>query len=227
IASMFIGLGFAIAAGIEAFTVVRYITDSRRLSWLVSVAYGFAFTSDVIVTGGLVFVLQRSRTGSKRRVPSTRNVSEKYYPLNETSRFRSNTILDILIKYTINTGLLTSVLVFISAIVLPGDLVYAGVSIVGAKLYANSVLAVVNSRKSIGNKFFDDFTTQVVPLRSRVDIELESMAWNVHQPTTVASSMTESIITSQGVSFVTSADTATKKPTESDEKRRHNSTMTA
>lgn len=109
----------------------------------------------------------------------------------------------------------------------------------------------MNSRKSIGNKFFDDFTTQVVPLRSRVDIELESMAWNVHQvcrawtltccdvvatctltfclsqPTTVASSMTESIITSQGVSFVTSADTATKKPTESDEKRRHNSTMTA
>ncbi len=67
-------------------------------------AYGFAFTSDVIVTGGLVFVLQRSRTGSKRRVPSTRNVSEKYYPLNETSRSRSNTILDILIKYTINTG---------------------------------------------------------------------------------------------------------------------------
>ncbi|EIW52150.1 uncharacterized protein TRAVEDRAFT_24458 [Trametes versicolor FP-101664 SS1] len=195
-------------------------------SWLVSVAYGFAVASDIILTGALVFVLQRSRTGSKR----------------------SNTILDILIKYTINTGLLTRPAFsaslssyswvsfrvpgliqqayrnpYAQAIILPGNLVYAGVSIVGAKLYANSVLAVVNSRKSIGNKFFDDFTTQAVPAQSRRDIE-ESMVWNVRQPTITG--MTESISTSQGVSFVASGDTVTEKPAEPDEKRRPNFTMT-
>ncbi|KAL1940999.1 hypothetical protein VTO73DRAFT_7635 [Trametes versicolor] len=202
--SMCTGLSFAIAAGVKAYTTTKYITDFKRVSWLVSVAYGFAVASDVILTGALVFVLQRSRTGSKR----------------------SNTVLDILIKYTINTGLLTSifsVLVFIFAIILPGNLVYAGVSIVGAKLYANSVLAVVNSRKSIGNKFFDDFTTQAVPAQSRRDIE-ESMVWNVRQPTITG--MMESISTSQGVSFVASGDTATEKPAEPDEKRRPNFTMT-
>ncbi len=34
--------------------------------WLISVAYGLAVASDIILTGALVFVLQRSRTGSKR-----------------------------------------------------------------------------------------------------------------------------------------------------------------
>ncbi|KAL1940998.1 hypothetical protein VTO73DRAFT_7634 [Trametes versicolor] len=209
------GLSFGMAAGIQVYTDVRYVTDFERFSWLVSVAYGFAVGSDIILTSALVLVLQRSRTGSKR----------------------SDTVLGILIKYTINTGLLTrcavrngsskrthspisvvSIFAFVFTIILPGNLIYAGVSIVGAKLYANSVLAVVNSRKSIGDKFFDDFTTEVAPGQSHFDIE--SMVWNVHQSTTAGTM--ESISTNQEMSVVANAnDIATEyKP------RRPNLTVT-
>ncbi|CDO71979.1 hypothetical protein BN946_scf184943.g13 [Trametes cinnabarina] len=105
------------------FIFVHELTDLHRISWMVSVAYGFAVSSDLILTGALVFVLQKSRTGSKR----------------------TNNILDTLIIYTINTGLLTSIVsvfAFVFALVIPGNLIYAAVSIVGAKLYANSVLAL-------------------------------------------------------------------------------------
>ncbi|KAI0643494.1 hypothetical protein C8Q79DRAFT_1012764 [Trametes meyenii] len=188
--SMTTGLGFAIAAGIEAFAFTRFITDFRRVSWLVSIAYGFAVSSDVILTSALVFVLQKSRTGSKR----------------------TNSILDILIIYTINTGLLTSVVsiaVFIFAIILPGNLIYAGVSIVGAKLYANSVLAVLNSRKSIDNQFMDGFTsfgigeTPCGPTRQVPRGDLESMVWNIPQLSTCI----ESNI-SQDMTFATGTEDA-------------------
>lgn len=35
--------------------------------WLVSIAYGFAVVTDVILTGALVFVLQKSRINSSKR----------------------------------------------------------------------------------------------------------------------------------------------------------------
>ncbi|KAI0643492.1 hypothetical protein C8Q79DRAFT_1012762 [Trametes meyenii] len=57
----------------------------------------------------------------------------------------TNSVLDMLIIHTINTGLLTSItsiLSFVFALILPGNLIYAGIGIVGAKIYANSVLAV-------------------------------------------------------------------------------------
>ncbi|KAI0668077.1 hypothetical protein C8Q78DRAFT_1081481 [Trametes maxima] len=180
--SMTTGLGFAIAAGVEAFAFTRFITDFRRVSWLVSIAYGFAVSSDVILTSALVFVLQKT-----------------------------NSILDILIIYTINTGLLTSVVsiaVFIFAIILPGNLIYAGISIVGAKLYANSVLAVLNSRKSIDNQFMDGFTsfgageTPCGPPGRVPRGDLESMVWNVPQLSTCVSD------TSQDMTFATGTDDA-------------------
>ncbi|KAI8970728.1 hypothetical protein BD414DRAFT_540744 [Trametes punicea] len=185
-------LTFGFVAGVEAFLYVREIVDLHRVSWKVSAAYGFAVSSDLILTGALVFVLHRSRTESKR----------------------TNSILDVLIIYTINTGLLTSIvslLAFLFALVLPGNLIYAGVSIVGAKLYANSVLALLNSRRSIDNRFMDDFTTFSVPdltsstfgggTTSRLRRgESDTMVWNVQQVSTVRS-VTTSV--SQGMSFAT------------------------
>ncbi|KAL1940997.1 hypothetical protein VTO73DRAFT_7633 [Trametes versicolor] len=48
----------------------QYFTDFKPTNWLISVGYGFAVASDVMLTGALVFVLHRSRTGSKRRAKS-------------------------------------------------------------------------------------------------------------------------------------------------------------
>ncbi|KAI8970729.1 hypothetical protein BD414DRAFT_540745 [Trametes punicea] len=79
---------------------------------------------------------------------------------------RTDTVLDTLILYTINTGLLTSVcsvLAFIFVIILPGNLIYAGISVAGTKLYAISVLAVLNSRRYISDRFMDDVLSFSLP----------------------------------------------------------------
>ncbi|KAH9850845.1 hypothetical protein C2E23DRAFT_832917 [Lenzites betulinus] len=141
--TMFGGLSFALAAGIRAFETAHYIVDLQHISWLVSIAYGFAVATDVMLTSALVYVLQRLRTGRKR----------------------TDSILDVLIIYTVNTGLLTSIIsiiAFVFALVIPGNLIYAAVGIVGAKLYANSVLALLNSRRLIDNHLLDDFNINSV-----------------------------------------------------------------
>ncbi|KAI0628253.1 hypothetical protein C8Q77DRAFT_464832 [Trametes polyzona] len=114
VVSLFVSKGFAVAAGVEAFKMTPSIADFQHISWLVSVSYGLAGLTDVLLAGTLVFVFRRSRTGTRR----------------------GDCLLDTLILYTINTGVLTSIfsiLAFVFALVLPGNLIYAGISIVGTK----------------------------------------------------------------------------------------------
>ncbi|KAL7278343.1 hypothetical protein ACG7TL_008319 [Trametes sanguinea] len=187
VVSMTTGFSFGVVAGVEAFVFVREVTDLHRISWMVSVAYGFAVSSDLILTGALVFVLHQSRTESKR----------------------TNSILDTLILYTVNTGLLTSIVsvfAFVFALVIPGNLIYAAISVVGAKLYANSVLALLNSRRSIDNRYMDDFTTFSVPdLNTPAKSQAyrggsDSLVWNVRQ---VSTCMSQTTSISQGMTFAT------------------------
>ncbi|KAI0656164.1 hypothetical protein C8Q70DRAFT_398248 [Cubamyces menziesii] len=137
-ASMLTGLAFGTAAGVVAFVEVPKITDLHRIRWMISVAYGLAVLSDVLFTGILILILHRSRTHCKR----------------------SDAIIDVLMIYTMYTGLLTSIascLALVFILIIPGNLIYVAMSIVGAKFYANSVLALLNSRRSIDSRFIDDF----------------------------------------------------------------------
>ncbi|KAH9902450.1 hypothetical protein C8Q73DRAFT_785126 [Cubamyces lactineus] len=128
-------LGFDIGATVEAFKLS--LAQFPRFSWLVSAAYGCAVVTDVLLTGALIRVLLRSRTGFKR----------------------TDSTLDMLIVYSINTGESSHQVIFVFALILPGNYIYAGISIVNAKLYANSVLAVLNSRRSLSSstRVVDDF----------------------------------------------------------------------
>ncbi|KAI0628321.1 hypothetical protein C8Q77DRAFT_1162318 [Trametes polyzona] len=141
VVSLLADKGFALAAGIKAFTTTTSIFDFERLGWLISVSYGLAGVTDVILATSLVFVLYRARTGSRR----------------------GDSMLDTLILYAIKTAQVaywpsySSVVTYL-VLILPGNLIYAGISIVGTKLYANSVLAVLNSRREIDDHFFDDFS---------------------------------------------------------------------
>ncbi|KAI0324713.1 hypothetical protein GY45DRAFT_1375336 [Cubamyces sp. BRFM 1775] len=142
ILSMIAGLAFAIVASAKAFLIVEKITDLDKISWMVSAAYGCSVGSDIMLAGIFVFTLLRIR--GEHKVRST------------------NSLLNTLIIYTINTGMLTSIISFMAflfALLIHGNLIYAGVSIVGAKLYANSVLALLNSRKYLNNLLQDDFTS--------------------------------------------------------------------
>ncbi|KAL1941000.1 hypothetical protein VTO73DRAFT_7636 [Trametes versicolor] len=142
---------------------------------IVTMLVGFGFG-----VGALVFVLQKSRINSSKRM---------------------GPVVDILIVYTVNTGLLTSivsVIAFIFALIISGNLIYAAVSIVGAKYNFSSpksriltAFLSLNSRRSIDDRFLvDDFSIMEgratgshsgrPPLRSRGDCE--SIVFNTPQP---------------------------------------------
>ncbi|KAI0656154.1 hypothetical protein C8Q70DRAFT_396105 [Cubamyces menziesii] len=71
---------------------------------------------------------------------------------------------DVSIAYGCSAGsdiILASTL----AIIIPGNFIYTAISIVGARLYANSVLALLNSRRYLNDRLQDDFTS--VDVRTR------------------------------------------------------------
>ncbi|KAH9896912.1 hypothetical protein C8Q73DRAFT_432890 [Cubamyces lactineus] len=129
-------LGFATAASIEAFIRPTF-ADFGKVAWTTSAGFGAAVAIDLLLTGTLTITLHKSRTGFKR----------------------TDSLIDVLIIYTINTGLVTgifSVLSLIFALVAPNNMIYSAFNLIATKCYANSVLAVLNSRKTITGKIGED-----------------------------------------------------------------------
>ncbi|PIL32235.1 hypothetical protein GSI_05480 [Ganoderma sinense ZZ0214-1] len=128
----FIEMGFFIAATTEAFIIPTF-EGFKHVTWLVSTGSTMAVTSDIIITTMLIFALRQSRTGVKR----------------------TDSMLDVMIMYSINTGLLTGIFNLLSllfAFIRPGDLIYIGFGIPGTKMYANTLMAALNSRRSLAAK---------------------------------------------------------------------------
>ncbi|KAH9858032.1 hypothetical protein C2E23DRAFT_880705 [Lenzites betulinus] len=191
---MLLSLGWDFAATVKVFRATT-IFEFSHWTWIVAVAYGLAVLCDLITALALIFVLRRSRTGVKR----------------------TDTVVDALVMYTVNTGLLTTILgslVFIFAIVYPDNLIYAGLSIPGVKLYSNSVLAMLNSRRSLSERMMQNFEAgtngQVRASRpSTPHTALET--WNVRQvPVTLSVTMdsTRSIGTHSDSAVPPSSNTA-------------------
>ncbi|KAI0667101.1 hypothetical protein C8Q78DRAFT_1082604 [Trametes maxima] len=132
---MFLSLAWDFVATVKVFHAPTLQAFSRY-SWIVSVAYGLAVLCDLITASALILALLRSRTGVRR----------------------TDSVVEVLVLYTVNTGLLTTIvglLVFVFALAQPDNLIYAGLSIPGVKLYSNSVLAMLNSRKSLSARMND------------------------------------------------------------------------
>ncbi|PIL32247.1 hypothetical protein GSI_05492 [Ganoderma sinense ZZ0214-1] len=111
---------------VATFAIFRDVTFQRfvdRSSWIISASLGTRVLTDSVISGAMVAMLRRNRTGFKR----------------------TDSILDLLISFAINTGLLMSVInlgAMISAVLQPDALIYCAIYIVSSKLYSNSVLAV-------------------------------------------------------------------------------------
>ncbi|KAJ2986416.1 hypothetical protein NUW54_g9776 [Trametes sanguinea] len=128
--------GFVLALTIEGYLLS--FDDFQHVIWLICLLAGFSVFIDICLMGTLVAALMKSKTGYNRM----------------------DSLIDVLIIYSINAGVLTSVfalLTFIFAIALPGNLIYVAFSIIGVKLYANSVLAVLNCRQSLCNRMLEGF----------------------------------------------------------------------
>ncbi|KAI0672549.1 hypothetical protein C8Q78DRAFT_1078054 [Trametes maxima] len=112
--------------------IINNSDDIKPLARLLPAAFTLALVADLLLTVSLILVLHRSRTGLKR----------------------SDTMIDILIKYTINTGLVTGVLDLLTTILAftaPDGYLYIAFGLPGIRLYAITLLAALNSRKTIAD----------------------------------------------------------------------------
>lgn len=120
-----LSLGFGIACGAETFI----LKDFKRFvvfSWGVSTWLGASAACDLVVAGSLCWTLWHSKTGFKP----------------------TDTLLDRLIVWTLNTGMLTSVVAVIDLICFAtmNNLVHFAFNVTLAKLYANMFVATLNQR---------------------------------------------------------------------------------
>ncbi|KAL1938058.1 hypothetical protein VTO73DRAFT_12069 [Trametes versicolor] len=123
---------FGAAATAEGFRVGT-LDGFRPYAWLDSAAFGAAVVSDTLTAGALTVVLRNSRTGFKR------------YVYDQTRRL----IADLLTQASLLT-VAVNLLGLVLALGLPtSNLAYFAVAAVGDKVYANSLLAVLNSRSAV------------------------------------------------------------------------------
>ncbi|KAI0730626.1 hypothetical protein C8Q76DRAFT_854320 [Earliella scabrosa] len=161
-------VGFGIAV---SYSVIKYphFADWKPRTWLSSAGFAFAAATDIMLTSMTVIIL-------KRRCPAFKN---------------TETLLNVLVMYTINTGLFTryrtvtihhshtssynktfpgSTLAsasFLLAIIRSDDMIFIAINMSMAQSYVTSVLAVLNSRQSLlvmmnAQPQFDTFHMSVV-----------------------------------------------------------------
>ncbi|KAL1948182.1 hypothetical protein VTO73DRAFT_12257 [Trametes versicolor] len=127
------------ALAVEAFSSSSILISVAN-SWMISATYGSAVAVDTLITGTMIYILLRSRTGFSKT---------------------DNTV-KALILYSVNTGLVISVvgiIVLITSAAWPKT--YAGVStsFISQRLYCNMVLSVtiifsLNSRRSLASLMY-------------------------------------------------------------------------
>ncbi|KII84002.1 hypothetical protein PLICRDRAFT_435591 [Plicaturopsis crispa FD-325 SS-3] len=111
----------------RAFKVASF-AELNTMSWLFYLNFAAGTTADAYVASSLCYYLHKSRTG---------------FP-------RTESLINVLMMYTINTGLLTAIdasLGMITYIVMPNNFIFLAFYLLLSKLYLNSYLASLNSRR--------------------------------------------------------------------------------
>ncbi|KAG7443913.1 uncharacterized protein BT62DRAFT_304616 [Guyanagaster necrorhizus] len=122
--------GCIIAFGTLALIHVHTFVELARLKYLSISVNALAAAGDVFIAGTLCLLLHRSRTGFQN----------------------SDTMINKLILFAVNTGLLTSlcaVASLISILTAPNTFIYITFFFCMGRLYSNSLLATLNARKRI------------------------------------------------------------------------------
>ncbi|KAI0833800.1 hypothetical protein BC628DRAFT_1307412 [Trametes gibbosa] len=117
-----------------------------KYNYLLWIILSCSVAVDCLAAGTLTYYLRKSRTGFRR----------------------TDSLVDILMVYTINTGGVLSLSALICALVMPKNLVYSAILVVCSKMYSNSLLAVLNSRRSLVDKGMEGFETGSFGLASPV-----------------------------------------------------------
>ncbi|KAI0714615.1 hypothetical protein C8Q76DRAFT_727410 [Earliella scabrosa] len=107
-----------------------------KFSWLASVGSSIQMAGDMMITATLIYVLRQSRTG-----------------INKT-----DSMLDLLVMYAVSTGLITCIVHILNvafSIAYPDNFIYAALSCILTKLYANTFLVALNTRRSLASIYHD------------------------------------------------------------------------
>ncbi|KAG6333887.1 hypothetical protein ID866_5200 [Astraeus odoratus] len=136
--------------------------DLTKLKTLSSAINATTAAADVMIAGCLCFLLQKSRTGFRR----------------------SDTMINKLIIFSINTGLLTSILAIASLIsisVWPDAFIYIAFYFCLGRMYCNSLLATLNARRIIRGESTDDSMslqgvkkTNQSPMPNNISIKIDT-----------------------------------------------------
>ncbi|OSC98514.1 hypothetical protein PYCCODRAFT_1439206 [Trametes coccinea BRFM310] len=132
-------LALCITVTVDSYKSVTF-KSFEHYSWVMWSILSVAVAADIVATTALTYYLRRSRTGFTK----------------------TDSIVDILMVYTINTGLSTSIMTFaalLCSILMRKNLVYSAILVVSTKMYANSLLAVLNSRRGILDKGMSAYET--------------------------------------------------------------------
>jgi len=124
----FAHLGLTIVICVRAFQL-RYWTAFAAITGIVAASLSLAATADVIIAASLSYYLQTSRSGVKS----------------------TDSLINKLLVYTINNGILTSafdVITLTFATAEADNLNFLAIFQVVGNLYTNSMLATLNSRKA-------------------------------------------------------------------------------
>jgi len=114
------------AYAIRAFIDVSYANILRE-SWLLYTALASGVFGDVLITTSICVLLNHNRSGFKS----------------------SDSLINTLMVYTINTGLVTSLCAMaclVSFAIWPHTFIFVAIYFVLGKLYVNTILAVLNTR---------------------------------------------------------------------------------
>ncbi|KAI6122769.1 hypothetical protein EV401DRAFT_2261482 [Pisolithus croceorrhizus] len=116
---------------------LQSFADLSQLKGISSAINATTAASDVLIAGCLCFLLQKSRTGFRR----------------------SDTMINKLMLFSLNTGLLTGIFAVASLIsisVWPNAFIYIAFYFCVGRLYCNSLLATLNARRIIRAASTDD-----------------------------------------------------------------------
>ncbi|RDB30082.1 hypothetical protein Hypma_013903 [Hypsizygus marmoreus] len=160
----------------KAFGIESYL-ELDKLSSLLYLNFAAGTTSDLSVALGLCYLLFTSRTGFRR----------------------TDTLINILMIYTVNTGLIVALdaaLGMITYIVMPNNFVFLGFYLLLSKLYLNSYLATINAREDLREKIDDPVSIHLSQIsRSRNRFEHPSLQQHTGEKGSRAETMAISVQT--------------------------------
>jgi len=139
VTGLIIGMVIAQFATAIFYTIKTFqlqVDQAGQIRYIGSVALSLGMVTDVFTAASLSYFLHKMRTGFKR----------------------SDTLINRLIIYSVNTGMLTSV--FSAAVlatynIMPTNFVYISLYFILCKLFANSCVATLNTRRFVHGRGTD------------------------------------------------------------------------